>query len=133
MWIFVGLLLVCAQATQEVHLIAHSHCDAGWLFTPEQYYDTWPVATAQGSGGSVRSVLNNILHLCETDPTFHFAWSETIWLSMWWKENDEVAHNRWRKAVNSGCVEHVGGGWVSTRFLWSDKIFVGSSQVSERN
>jgi hypothetical protein len=108
------------QPDRVVHLIAHSHCDAGWLFTPEQYYDTWPVATAGGSGGSVRKILNNILELCEADETFHFVWSETIWLRMWWEENagNSSQQERWRRAVRSGCIEHCGGGMRLFLFLF---------------
>ena len=56
----------------EVFIIAHSHCDPGWLMTYESYYRT-----------RVKSILDSVLvHLRHGDRKFN--WSESSFLQRWY-------------------------------------------------
>lgn len=32
-----------SAGVKEVFVVPHSHCDAGWLLTAQQYFEKWPV------------------------------------------------------------------------------------------
>jgi hypothetical protein len=49
----------------------------------------------------------------------------TVWLKMWWAQQDEAAHDRMRAVVASGQLEFVNGGWSmqdETTPIYSDVV-----------
>lgn len=92
-----------------------SHCDAGWLLTDEGYFDyDWPAMPPQhqGSGGSVRRILDSVTAALAADPAKRFVWAETIWLAKWWPLQNATTRATFRQLVAAGQIEFVGGGWV---------------------
>src|ERR1700722_453778 len=55
-----------ASVSHVFHIIAHSHCDPGWLNTFEGYY-----------GAEVRTILDAIVRELAKDSRRKFTWSET--------------------------------------------------------
>ena len=61
-----------AEGELEVFIIAHSHCDPGWLMSYESYYRT-----------RVKNILDSVLvHLKHGDRKFN--WSESSFLQRWY-------------------------------------------------
>jgi len=94
-------LVVGVRGQVEVSLIAHSHCDAGWKKTVEQYYDE-----------QVRTILTNTVDHLLADPVRRFVWAETVYFSWWFGEQDAAMKQAVRALVDSGRLEIVHGGWV---------------------
>lgn len=92
-------------ATDTVfHLVPHSHCDASYKKTFDEYYET-----------EVRTVLSSMPRaLEELNTSRRFVWAETSYLTRWWKDSrtsprlKEVFHS----LLTSGQLEIVNGGWV---------------------
>lgn len=85
------------------HLIPHSHCDAAYKKTFDEYYET-----------EVRNVLNSIVQALPQDPSRRFLWAETIFLTRWWKDSRTTAAQRLllHQLLNNKQLEIVNGGWV---------------------
>eukprot|EP01116_Phalansterium_solitarium_P019430 TRINITY_DN5407_c0_g1_i1.p1 TRINITY_DN5407_c0_g1~~TRINITY_DN5407_c0_g1_i1.p1 ORF type:complete len:801 (-),score=286.01 TRINITY_DN5407_c0_g1_i1:107-2509(-) len=99
----VGILASVASAgLQEVYLVPHSHCDAGWLITADAYFWT-----------EVQYILNSVVESLTADTTLRFVWAETIWLDMWWNQVASPTQKlQFQKLVANKQLEFVGGGWV---------------------
>ena len=82
-------------------LIAHSHCDAGWIKTVDQYYEE-----------QVRYILNATVHATAADPRRRFVWAEVVFFSRWWAEQNAETQTLVRQLVANGQWEFVHGGWV---------------------
>lgn len=54
----------------HAHIIAHSHCDPGWLDTFEGYYQH-----------NVERILNDVLERLSENPTRRFVWAEISFFS----------------------------------------------------
>jgi hypothetical protein len=94
------LLSTCISGLQ-VHIIAHSHCDPGWLETFEGYY-----------ANQVNNILNQVTTHLATTPSRRFVWAETSFLSRWFDRLGADQRQRVRELLRSGRLEIVGGGWV---------------------
>ena len=94
---------VGGTVTVEVHLVPHSHCDAGWLITDEDHFRR-----------EVRVALDSIVASLSllTNPTYRFVWAETIWLQKWIATSDNSSVQALRTLVQSGQIEIIGGGWT---------------------
>jgi hypothetical protein len=91
------------QSPLIVHLVPHSHCDAAYKKTVDEYYET-----------EVRHVLNSVVLALKRDEKRTFLWSETVFLTRWWKDKRTKREYQelFRDFVNQGRVELVNGGWV---------------------
>jgi alpha-mannosidase len=109
----VGMVGVLALPVQ-IHLIPHSHCDAGiswddcsllmslgWLKTFEGYYSS-----------EVSKILPSIIDSMVKDPTLRFNWAETGFLRRWWQDATELQKEQFHTLVRTNRIIFVGGGWV---------------------
>ena len=96
----VFLLVLSTVFALNVFLIPHSHIDAGWIKTLEEYYSQ-----------DVKNILNNMLGLLEVMPSIKFVWSEISFLSMYLNEFPEKK-SVILKYIKEKRFEIVGGGWV---------------------
>lgn len=85
------------------HLIPHSHCDAGWLFTFDQYYVMF-----------VRDILNSVSADLSIHPDHRFVWADIAFLNQWWMDvsTSNLSRTRFADAVARGQLQISGGGWV---------------------
>ena len=88
-------------AAAVVHVIPHSHCDAGYTKTFEDYFT-----------GEVKSILDTVLEALQDDPQKRFVWEEVSFLSRWWQQASEQQKDAVRKLHAGGQLEFIGGGWV---------------------
>ena len=86
----------------RVFLIPHSHCDAGWLKTFDDYYNS-----------EVSKILPSMLTALAHDSTLRFNWAETGFLRKWWTGNASATQQALMKQlVLEKRIELIGGGWV---------------------
>ncbi|XP_052768637.1 alpha-mannosidase 2x-like [Mya arenaria] len=85
----------------NVVIVPHSHVDAGWLQTVEEYYVH-----------HVKGILNNMVIKLGKYEDMRFVWAETVFLSMWWNDLDDDVKHKVRKLIKRGQLEIALGGWV---------------------
>lgn len=112
----------------NVHLVPHSHDDAGWLKTVDQYY-YGSRNDIQHAG--VQYILDNVIVELLKDKkrrfvfekislkfkdnkvffTFRFIQVETAFFHKWWKEQSSEVQKNVKKLVEDGRLEFAGGAW----------------------
>ena len=105
-------LAACAAATApplEVHLVPHSHDDAGWLKTVDQYFSG---ARQDIQVAGVETILDAVVAALEADPDRRFAYAEVAFLERWWRQQDAATQATVRRLVAQGRLAIVGGGYV---------------------
>jgi len=111
--------LFVTQAELTIHIIAHSHCDPGWLSTFEGYYNR-----------DVRQILNSVFNELIKDSTKKFVWSETSFFQRWYEHLGVEQKKQFKRLVFNGQLEFVGGGWSQHDEANPDAIAV-INQISE--
>lgn len=92
----------------NVHIIAHTHDDVGWLKTVDQYYyGTRKVYSQAG----VQFILDSVIPQLVMDKEKRFIYVEMSFFSKWWHEQDEEMKDVVRRLVNEGRLEFINGGW----------------------
>ncbi|XP_042025664.1 alpha-mannosidase isoform X1 [Salvia splendens] len=92
----------------NVHLVAHSHDDVGWLKTIDQYY----VGSNNSiQGACVENVLDSVVVSLLRDPNRKFIFAEMAFFTRWWGEQSPEIQQVVRKLVDAGQLEFVNGGW----------------------
>ncbi|KAG5675727.1 hypothetical protein PVAND_005607 [Polypedilum vanderplanki] len=92
----------------NVHLVAHTHDDVGWLKTVDQYY--------YGSKGliqkaGVQYILDTVVQALLQDPKKRFIYVESAFFTKWWREQDDKLKDQVKMLVNEGRLEFIGGAW----------------------
>ncbi|XP_062617760.1 alpha-mannosidase 2-like isoform X1 [Saccostrea cucullata] len=85
----------------KVIVMPHSHNDAGWLRTLEEYY----VYTT-------KNILNNMVDKLRLYPNMTFVWAEAVFLNIWWNDLEDDMKVQVRRLIKNGQLEIVSGGWV---------------------
>ena len=95
--------LVHNKTRTVFHLIPHSHCDAAYKKTFEEYHET-----------ETRNVLNSVLLALSHDKSRRFVWAETSFLTRWWKDPRTSKKQKllFHDMLVAGKLELVNGGWV---------------------
>ena len=86
----------------NVHLVAHTHNDVGWLKTVDQYY--------YGSNQSIQNagvqyILDSVVQSLDQNPSRRFIYVETAFFWKWWTQQDDSIRHKVRKLVNNGLNE----------------------------
>lgn len=102
-------LPLSAATPLTIHLVAHSHEDAGYEKTADEYF--------YGTNQSIRNTgvryrMDSILHTLAADPTRRFIQVESAFLNMWWETASAAQQSQMQSLVAAGQMELVGGGWV---------------------
>uniref|UniRef100_A0A131YE74 Alpha-mannosidase n=1 Tax=Rhipicephalus appendiculatus TaxID=34631 RepID=A0A131YE74_RHIAP len=93
----------------NVHVLAHTHMDLGWLKTVDQYF--YGTKNYYANVG-VRYIFESVLNELENDPSRRFIFVETGFFNLWWKRLNETRKKRFNALVQSGRLEFISGGWV---------------------
>ena len=92
----------------NVHIIAHTHDDVGWLKTVDQYYvganDSIQIA-------GVQYILDGVYKELVQDDQKKFTYVEMGFFTMWWNEQTEKVKKNVRALVKLGRLQFVNGGW----------------------
>ena len=93
----------------QVHLVPHSHDDAGWLKTVDQYY--WGLRQ-DIQPASVQYILDTVVASLGVNPNRRFTFAEISFFSRWWSQQDDETRATVRKYVDQGRLNFVNGGYV---------------------
>ncbi|KAM8717605.1 hypothetical protein ACLKA7_004323 [Drosophila subpalustris] len=92
----------------NVHLIAHTHDDVGWLKTVDQYY--YGSETLIQKAG-VQYIIDSVVQSLLKDPEKRFIYVESAFFFKWWKEQTKEQQDKVTMLVNEGRLEFIGGAW----------------------
>ncbi|KAG6542998.1 hypothetical protein Mapa_015494 [Marchantia paleacea] len=92
----------------NVHFVAHSHDDVGWLKTVDQYYVGFHNEIQEAS---VRDILTTVTKELEANPDRRYIQVETAFFARWWREQSEDQKARVKKLIADGQLEFINGGW----------------------
>ncbi|MBZ3869075.1 Lysosomal alpha-mannosidase [Sciurus carolinensis] len=93
----------------NVHLVAHTHDDVGWLKTVDQYF--YGLENDIQHAG-VQYILYSVISALLAEPTRRFIYVEIAFFSRWWDQQTNATQEIVRKLVRQGRLEFVNGGWV---------------------
>lgn len=104
------ILLLLALVVNEpinVHIIPHTHDDAGWLVTYEEYY-----TGNNRIGKCVKCILDNMLISLKADEKRTFTYVEMAFFEKWYKDLSQADRDYVKQLVKEGRLEFINGGWV---------------------
>lgn len=91
----------------NVHLVAHTHDDVGWLKTVDQYY----VGSNNSiQGACVQNVLDSLIPALLADKNRKFIYVEQAFFQRWWRDQSETMQHVVKQLVSSGQLEFINGG-----------------------
>ena len=93
----------------QVHIVPHSHDDAGWLKTVDQYY--WGLRQDIQPAG-IQYTLDTIVASLAANPNRRFTFAEIAFFSRWWRQQDDETQEMATKYVKEGRLNFVNGGYV---------------------
>ena len=89
-----------------VHVVPHSHDDAGWLWTFDEYY------YGNNTSKCVKCLLDSTLISLLTNENRTFVEVEIAFFSKWYKSLSEERKSIVKILVGSGRWEFANAGWV---------------------
>ncbi|KPU73915.1 uncharacterized protein Dana_GF15795, isoform B [Drosophila ananassae] len=92
----------------NVHLVAHTHDDVGWLKTVDQYY--YGSETRIQKAG-VQYIIDSVVEALLRDPEKRFIYVESAFFFKWWKEQTPKVQDAVKMLVEQGRLEFIGGAW----------------------
>ncbi len=90
----------------HIHLIPHSHNDAGWIYTFKEYYDGLDPRFC------TKCELDTILSAMQVEKTRTFSWSEISFFKLWYEGLSDDSKVIVKELVREKRLEFVGGSWV---------------------
>lgn len=90
----------------NIHVIPHSHDDAGWLRTFSEYYD------GSKGMGCVRCVLDTMLISLTENQNRTFTYAEISFFEQWYNGLNEAEKIKIKFLVEQNRLEFLNGGWV---------------------
>ena len=92
----------------QIHIVAHTHDDVGWLKTVDQYYYG---ANNSIQRAGVQYILDSVIPALEANPMRHFIYVEMAFFKRWWEQQRPLMQARVKALVEKGQLEFVNGGW----------------------
>lgn len=90
----------------QVHFVPHSHMDAGWRKTYDEYYNN-----------EVTQIFDSVFALLQTNRMYTYTLGDIAFFRRYWLQLDpletEDARQNIRQLVENGQLEFVHGGYVS--------------------
>lgn len=84
----------------DVHIVAHTHDDTGYLNTIDEYYES-----------NVRFILTTVVEQLKRNPTRRFTYVEVAFFDRWWSEQTDSVKQDVRDLVAAKQLEFANGGW----------------------
>ena len=85
----------------NVHIIAHTHDDAGWKKPIDQYYTE-----------RIEYILNSVIIELNRDPSRKFIYVEMAFFTRWWSEQTEKTKEITKNLVKNGQLQFTLGAWT---------------------
>ncbi|XP_055295904.1 lysosomal alpha-mannosidase-like [Sitodiplosis mosellana] len=93
----------------NVHIVPHTHDDAGWRRTVDQYFYGTKMKLHKAS---VRTILDSVIKTLLSDPEKRFIYVESVYFFKWWNLQTDELKSQVKQLVNEGRLEFVGGSWT---------------------
>mgnify|MGYP000849733300 FL=1 len=90
----------------HLHIIPHTHNDAGWLYTVNSYY------RGTNPRGCVECILNNVTKALQVNPDRKFVYVEQVYFQEWWEELPAETRETVLKLIKNGQLEFLLAGYV---------------------
>ncbi len=105
--LFITLLSPTNSKPTKIHVVPHTHNDAGWIWTFDDYY-----YGQNGSSASVKKFLDNmVLSLFDkTDRTFIYV--EMSFFTKWYKDQSNETKQKVKQLLQEERFEFINGGYV---------------------
>lgn len=94
-----------------VHLVLHSHLDAGWFKTPDEYFSG---GSKEGIHGAAKTALDAVLDEMAKDSRRRFTFADIKFISWWWRSLADEKRPIFKDLVRRRQIEIAQGSWVST-------------------
>jgi hypothetical protein len=91
----------------NVHVVPHSHDDAGWLSTVDDYF-----TGKNYKKKCVQCILDSMIISLSADSKRTFTYAEMIFFERWYKSLPQVKKEQVKHFVKTGQLEFANGGWV---------------------
>ena len=85
----------------NIFAVPHSHNDAGWLKTYDEYYDEM-----------TKPILDHVTNLLINGPTRKFNWADISFFHKWWNEQTPEYQEKVRNIIDEERFVFIGAGWV---------------------
>ena len=85
----------------NIHVVAHSHDDVGWLKTVDGYYYD-----------DVQHVITNVVNSLHKNTKRRFTQVETYFFNRWWSEQNNQTRALTQSLVSSGQLSFANGGYT---------------------
>lgn len=92
----------------NVHIVAHTHDDVGWLKTVDQYYYGSKTFYQKAN---VQNILDSVISALLKDPEKRFIYVESAFFFKWWAHQTAALKEQVKQLVNEGRLEFIGGAW----------------------
>ena len=92
----------------NVHVVAHTHDDVGWLKTVEQYFYGQNMTIQPAC---VEDILDSVVTSLLENPARTFTYVEQKFFSMWWGLQEDAVKDSVRYLVANEQLSFVNGGW----------------------
>ncbi|EGG20517.1 alpha-mannosidase [Cavenderia fasciculata] len=92
----------------NVHIVAHTHDDVGWLKTVDQYYYGYNLTNFNGG---VQYTLDTAITCLLQNPNRRFIYVEIAYFQRWWNEQTVEMQKLVTSLVKSGQLEFINGGY----------------------
>ncbi|KYQ93883.1 alpha-mannosidase [Tieghemostelium lacteum] len=92
----------------NVHIVAHTHDDVGWLKTVDEYYYG---ANMSIQFAGVQYTLDSAITSLLENPERKFIYVEIAFFERWWNEQTSYTQQLVQQLVASGQLEFINGGW----------------------
>ncbi|CAF3848079.1 unnamed protein product, partial [Rotaria sp. Silwood1] len=92
----------------NVHIVAHTHDDVGWLKTVDQYYYG---ARNYIQHAGVQYILDSVMLALDENPDRRFIYVEIGFFWRWWNQQTDAMRDKVKQFVNEGRLEFISGGW----------------------
>ncbi|XP_075234811.1 lysosomal alpha-mannosidase-like [Lycorma delicatula] len=102
-----------SQNKTNIHLICHTHDDVGWVKTVDQYF----FGGRRNSKGNerffaVEQILDSVISELLKNKERRFVYVESAFLWQWWILKDSNVQDTFKRLVDEGRLQLLGGGWV---------------------
>ncbi len=100
----------CNQDSEklQVHLVAHTHDDVGWLKTVDEYFYG---ANNSIQHAGVQYILDSVVPALQQNKDRKFIYVEIAFFKRWWDQQDERMKGIVKELVRNRQLEFINGGW----------------------
>ncbi|XP_054161157.1 lysosomal alpha-mannosidase-like [Oppia nitens] len=85
----------------NIHIIAHSHDDVGWMSTVDGYYNT-----------DTKYIITNVVKALVANRERRFTQVEVYYFNRWWRQQNRDVRERVHGLVRDGQLVFANGGWT---------------------